>query len=98
MLLLALLEAAGIAKLGAGLGAGVAAIGAGIGIGHIGSSRRCGSVRCSGLPALLIPLIQPTHFYNQVVVYAKLAIHNESRLRAAFLDAAGISHRIHLSG
>ncbi len=38
MLLLALLEAAGIAKLGAGLGAGVAAIGAGIGIGHIGSS------------------------------------------------------------
>ena len=36
MLLLALLEAAGIAKLGASLGAGVAAIGAGIGIGRIG--------------------------------------------------------------
>ncbi len=38
MLLLALLEAAGIAKLGASLGAGIAAIGAGLGIGHIGSS------------------------------------------------------------
>ena len=38
MLLLALLEAAGIAKLGVGLGAGVAAIGAGLGIGKIGSS------------------------------------------------------------
>lgn len=38
MLLLALLEAAGIAKLGASLGAGLAAIGAGLGIGHIGSS------------------------------------------------------------
>ena len=38
MLLLALLEAAGIAKLGAGLGAGIAAIGAGLGIGRIGSS------------------------------------------------------------
>lgn len=38
MLLLALLEAAGIAKLGASLGAGIAAIGAGIGIGRIGSS------------------------------------------------------------
>ncbi|MDD6123715.1 MAG: ATP synthase F0 subunit C [Bacteroidales bacterium] len=38
MLLLALLEAAGIAKLGASLGAGVAAIGAGLGIGRIGSS------------------------------------------------------------
>ncbi len=36
MLLLALLEAAGIAKLGAGIGAGIAAIGAGIGIGRIG--------------------------------------------------------------
>jgi len=32
MLLLALLEAAGVAKLGAGLGAGIAAIGAGLGI------------------------------------------------------------------
>ena len=38
MLLLALLEAAGISKLGAGLGAGIAAIGAGLGIGRIGSS------------------------------------------------------------
>ena len=38
MLLLALLEAAGITKLGAGLGAGIAAIGAGLGIGRIGSS------------------------------------------------------------
>ena len=38
MLLLALLEAAGIAKLGISLGAGVAAIGAGLGIGKIGSS------------------------------------------------------------
>ena len=38
MLLLALLEAAGIAKLGASLGAGVAALGAGLGIGRIGSS------------------------------------------------------------
>ena len=38
MLLLALLEAAGIAKLGASLGAGIAAIGAGLGIGRIGSS------------------------------------------------------------
>lgn len=38
MLLLALLEAAGIAKLGAALGAGIAAIGAGLGIGRIGSS------------------------------------------------------------
>ena len=38
MLLLALLEAAGIAKLGASLGAGIAAIGAGLGIGKIGSS------------------------------------------------------------
>ena len=36
MLLLALLEAAGVAKLGAGLGAGIAAIGAGLG--RIGSS------------------------------------------------------------
>ena len=32
-LLLALLEAAGIAKLGVGIGAGIAAIGAGLGIG-----------------------------------------------------------------
>ena len=38
MLLLALLEAAGIAKLGISLGEGVAAIGAGLGIGKIGSS------------------------------------------------------------
>ncbi len=37
-LLLALLEAAGIAKLGVGIGAGIAAIGAGIGIGRIGSA------------------------------------------------------------
>lgn len=38
MLLLALLEAAGIAKLGVGLGAGIAAIAAGLGIGKIGSA------------------------------------------------------------
>ena len=38
MLLLALLEAAGIAKLGVCLGAGIAAIGAGLGIGKIGSA------------------------------------------------------------
>lgn len=38
MLLLALLEAAGLAKLGAGLGAGIAAIGAGLGIGRIGGA------------------------------------------------------------
>lgn len=38
MLLLALLEAAGIAKLGVGLGASIAAIGAGLGIGKIGSA------------------------------------------------------------
>ncbi len=38
MLLLALLEAAGIAKLGAALGAGIAVIGAGLGLGRIGSS------------------------------------------------------------
>ena len=38
MILLALLEAAGIAKLGAALGAGIAAIAAGFGIGKIGSS------------------------------------------------------------
>ena len=38
MLLLSLLEAAGIAKLGVGLGAGIAAIGAGLGIGKIGSA------------------------------------------------------------
>ncbi len=37
-LLLVLLEAAGLAKLGAGIGAGIAAIGAGLGIGRIGSS------------------------------------------------------------
>lgn len=37
-LLLALLEAAGIAKLGVGIGAGIAAIGAGLGIGLIGSA------------------------------------------------------------
>lgn len=37
-LLLALLEAAGIAKFGVGIGAGIAAIGAGIGIGRIGSA------------------------------------------------------------
>ena len=38
MILLALLEAAGLAKFGAGFGAGIAAIGAGMGIGRIGSS------------------------------------------------------------
>jgi F-type H+-transporting ATPase subunit c len=38
MILLALLEAAGIAKLGISVGAGIAAIGAGLGIGRIGSS------------------------------------------------------------
>ena len=38
MLLLALLEAAGIAKLGVGLGAGIAAIGAGLGTGKNGSA------------------------------------------------------------
>ena len=37
-LMATLLEAAGVAKLGAGLGAGIAAIGAGLGIGRIGSS------------------------------------------------------------
>lgn len=37
-LLLALLEAAGIAKLGVGIGAGIASIGAGLGIGRIGSA------------------------------------------------------------
>lgn len=37
-LLLALLEAAGIAKIGVGIGAGIAAIGAGLGIGRIGSA------------------------------------------------------------
>lgn len=38
MLLLALLEAAGIAKVGISVGAAIAAIGAGIGIGRIGSA------------------------------------------------------------
>ncbi len=38
MILLALLEAAGIAKFGVSVGAGIAAIGAGLGIGRIGSS------------------------------------------------------------
>jgi F-type H+-transporting ATPase subunit c len=38
MLLLALLEAVRVAKLGAALGASIAAIGAGLGIGRIGSS------------------------------------------------------------
>lgn len=38
MILLAILEAAGLAKFGAGLGAGIAAIGAGLGIGRIGGS------------------------------------------------------------
>lgn len=37
-ILLSLLEAAGIAKLGAGIGAAIAAIGAGLGIGRIGSA------------------------------------------------------------
>jgi F-type H+-transporting ATPase subunit c len=36
--LLVLLEAAGIAKLGAGIGAGLAAVGAGLGIGLIGGN------------------------------------------------------------
>jgi F-type H+-transporting ATPase subunit c len=36
--LLVLLEAAGIAKMGAGIGAGLAAVGAGIGIGLIGGN------------------------------------------------------------
>lgn len=51
MLLLALLEAAGIAKLGAGLGAGIAAIGAGLGIGRIGGAANEAVARqpeCSG--------------------------------------------------
>lgn len=38
MLLLALLETAALAKLGAAIGAGFAAIGAGLGIGRIGDS------------------------------------------------------------
>lgn len=38
MILLTLLEAAGLAKLGCGLGAGIATIGAGVGIGKIGGS------------------------------------------------------------
>lgn len=38
LLLTILLEAAGLAKMGAGIGAGIAAIGAGIGIGRIGGS------------------------------------------------------------
>ncbi len=37
-LLTILLEAVGIAKLGAGIGAGIGAIGAGLGIGKIGAS------------------------------------------------------------
>ena len=37
-ILLALLEAAGLAKLGAGIGASIAAIGTGLGIGRIGSA------------------------------------------------------------
>ena len=38
MLLLALLESAALAKLGAAIGAGIAAIAAGLGIGRIGSA------------------------------------------------------------
>ena len=38
MLLLALLESAALAKLGAAIGAGIAAVGAGLGIGRIGDS------------------------------------------------------------
>ncbi|MGM9633362.1 MAG: ATP synthase F0 subunit C [Alloprevotella sp.] len=38
MLLLALLETAALAKLGAAIGAGIAAIAAGLGIGRIGDS------------------------------------------------------------
>ncbi|MBS7407502.1 MAG: ATP synthase F0 subunit C [Alloprevotella sp.] len=38
MLLLALLESAALAKLGAAIGAGIAAIAAGLGIGRIGDS------------------------------------------------------------
>ena len=45
MILLALLEAAGLAKFGAGIGAGIAAIGAGMGIGRIGSSAMEASAR-----------------------------------------------------
>jgi F-type H+-transporting ATPase subunit c len=49
MLLTILLEAAagaaGLAKLGAGLGAGLAAIGAGLGIGRIGGSAMDGIAR-----------------------------------------------------
>ena len=37
-LLLILLEAIGIAKMGAGIGAGIAVVGAGIGIGQIGGN------------------------------------------------------------
>ena len=37
-ILLQVVEAAGLAKLGAGIGAGIAAIGAGMGIGRIGES------------------------------------------------------------
>lgn len=36
-ILLVLLEAAGVAKIGAGIGAGLATVGAGLGIGLIGS-------------------------------------------------------------
>lgn len=38
MLLLAFLESAALAKLGAAIGAGIAAVGAGLGIGRIGDS------------------------------------------------------------
>ena len=74
MLLLALLEAAGVAKLGAGLGAGIAAIGAGLGIGRIGSSameaiarpcRRCSSLRSNRMSALLVHLI---HHQNEAIL------------------------------
>ncbi len=37
-IILQVVEAVGLAKLGAGIGAGIAAIGAGIGIGRIGES------------------------------------------------------------
>ena len=48
MLLLALLESAALAKLGAAIGAGIAAVGAGLGIGRIGDSAMQGIARRPG--------------------------------------------------
>ncbi|GHT39795.1 ATP synthase subunit c [Bacteroidia bacterium] len=45
ILLQAVVEAAGLAKAGAGIGAGLAVIGAGIGIGKIGASAMDGMAR-----------------------------------------------------